>query len=827
MRFLCWLALRELWARRWRTLLALSALALSVGLVVATGSLGALMQISVATPAPLLGRSADLWISSAYDVDYDLPGELAARVKAVPGVGMVQPVLRRPVRVKTPPASAGMGPRADNLTMLGVDVASYFEFHNLMLAAGRLPTADKPGLVALAPWSFVRELGLGMPVTVTTPSGEAALHLSGLLEVESLAAAQQGLVLYAPLETVAGLWGLKDTVTTLEVRLAPGASPRQVRAELEQILGPAYAVSRASRSGRGAQLWQCLVLGALLFVDALTMTGSALLVYAVFASAARARRRQIGLLRAAGALQSQVLALLLLEAVLLGLAGSILGLALGLLFSRLGAGLVLEGGSAWALPSQPASLPLPVGSVLLAVALGLLGSLAGALGPAVGAARQPPIMALLATPHEPPRHMGDGWLGRSLTLLARSRLGQAFPVEVRLAVANLLREQRRAALVVATLGLILAMALGSVGVLSLLNSELSAGLGRLTGGDYLVLPGLTTISLRELAGQDTSDVPPLTPGLLAALEDLGSQVWLMGGTTADVQALQVFPGQPTLLLDVEGYAQMGGFRFEAGDWPGALEAFRQGPAVLLTPVVARRLGVSLGDAVRLHTLLGPVDFRVAGIGDSEFTTCVLDLADGAALLGSSEVNAVMVQVRPGRDADAVWRALLDAVQTHGGTLLPLSQASAQLSAVFRRVQQSISLLIGMSGLVAMLGVVNAMLSSVAERRREIGLLRAVGATRPQVTLLMLAEMAVLGAVAALIGTALGWGVTIAFLGTARIQLGLGEEVSSSLAAWLPLVASSLAALALWPLLTMLGGLAPALHASRLPVIKALYEIPPG
>ena len=811
MRFLCWLALRELWVRRWRTLLALSALASSVGLVVATGSLGALMQASVATPTPLLGRPADLWISSAYDVDYDLPAGLASEVRSVPGVGAVQPVLRRPARVQTPPVSPDTAPRADSLTMLGVERA-YFEFHELALAAGGLPSAARPGVVALAPWSFVRELGLGMPVTVTSPSGEAALPLVGLLEVESLAAAQQGLVLYAPLETIADLWDLRDVVTTLEVRLAPGASLRQAQSALELALGPAYAVSVATRSGQGSQLWQRLVLGALVFVDALTMMASVILVYAVFASTARARRRQIGLLRAAGALQSQVLVHLLLEAILLGLVGSLLGLAAGLCFAKVGAGLVLEGSDGSARPA------LPAGAILMALALGLLGSLAGALGPAVRAARHPPVTALLATPSRSPR---------SPAYPERFRLGWGLPSGVHLAAVNLLRERKRAALTVVALGLILAMALGSAGVLSLLGNELAAGLGRLAGGDYLVLPALTTLSLRELAGQDTSDVPPLAPGLLAALEDLGSQVWLMGGTTADVQALRVFPGQPTLLLDIEGYAQMGGFRFEAGDWPEALAAFRQGPAALLAPVVARRLGVGLGDAVRLDTLQGPVDFRVAGIGDSEFTTCVLDLADGMDLLGSNEVNAVMVQVRPGADAEAVRRALLDAVQTHGGTLQPLSQASAQIGAVFRQMQRSASLLIGVTGLVAMLGVVNAMWSSVAGRRREIGLLRAVGATRPQVARLVLAEMAVLGMAAALVGIVLGWGVTLAFLGLARSQLGLGREASSALAAWFPLLAASLIGLALWPLLSMLGGLAPALHASRLPVIKALYENPPG
>jgi putative ABC transport system permease protein len=814
MHWLVWFALRQLWARRGRSLLSLSALALAVGLVVATGGLGVQMQAGLATPFPLLDGLADgsaelaeiLWVSSAYDVDYDLPADLAARVEAVPGVAAVQPILRRPIRVQTP-ASDGGGPRSDSLTLLGVDPASYFEFHGWSLAAGSFPTAEKPGLVALAPWAFVRDLGLGQAVTVTTPSGDQGLPIAGLLEVESLASVQQGLVLYAPLEIVAAKFDLSGTITALEVELAPDASARRVRAALEGTLGPAYAISAASQPGRSVQLWQHLVLGALIVVDALTLAGGAILVYAVFASAARERYRQTGLLRAVGAQRWQVLAVLVLEAVLLGLAGSALGLALGFLFARAGAALVLEGAGA------PGAVSIPGHLLLLGVVLGLLASLAGAIGPAWRAARMPPLAAWSALPALVPAAAQRRPVSRLLPG-ASSHLAQTFP-EVRLAAANLARERRRAALIAAALALVLAMALGNVGVLSLVEQDLSAALGRLVGGDYLVLPGLSSLSLRELAGQDTSDMPPLSAGLLAALEELGDQVWLMRGTTASIEDLQVFPGQPTLLLDVEGYARMGGFRFEEGNWPQALEAFRQGPAVLLAPVVARRLGAHLGDPVRLDTLQGPLEFRVAGIGQAEFPTCVLDLAGSAAPFGANEANGVMVQVRPGAGAGAVRQALLEAVQAHGGTLLPLSQASAQLAGILHQTRRSIGLLIGIVGLVAMLGVVNAVLSSLAGRRREFGLLRTVGATRRQVARLILIEMAVLGSIAALIGTALGWGITLLFLGIARAYLDLPGEAVASLSAWTPLIASSLAGLVLWPLLALLGGLGPALNTTRL------------
>jgi putative ABC transport system permease protein len=805
------LAYRELGARRGRSLLALMAVTMSVGLIVTTSSISGLMQASVATPAPLLGRPADLWVSSAYDVDYDLPANLPARVERLPGVAAVQPVVRRPVRVLTPPSAVGAASRTDTLTLLGIEPDRYLAFHDLTLAAGSLPSVGAPGLVALAPWAFVRGLSLGQPVTLTLPAGDVALPIVGLVEVKSLAAAQQGLVIYAPRETIASLFGIGDAITLIEIGTQPGTSLHRIQAELQGALGPAYAVSVTSASGQSIELWQQMVLGALAFADGLTLAGAAGLIYAIWASSARSRRRQIGLLRAAGAGQGQVLSLLIAEAAIVGLAGSGLGLLLGAILSRIGARLVLAGSTTIPPP------PLHAGSLVLAAALGLGASLTGALLPSIRAARQPPLAALQPVFWQPASDTGRLWLRQLL-----APLGRLSPI-ARLAAANLGRERGQALLIAGTLALLLSMSLADVGVLSLLGTELSAGFSRLSGGDFVVLPTLSSISLRELAGQDTSDAPPLSPQMLQALERLGDQVWLMGGTTANVEQLQILPGQPTLLLSIEGYTHMGGYRFEEGNWAYALDRFRRGPAVLLAPVVARRLNVGLGEAVSLDTLHGPVDFVVAGIGDSEFTTCILSLSDGATYLGANEVNAVEIKLRPGADRATVRQALLDAVQTSGGTLLSLEQVTAQLRAVLNQIRSAIGLLIAITGLVAGFGVVNAMLSAVAERRGELGLVRAVGASRQQVGWLVLAEMAMLGGIAALVGTVVGWVLTAIFLHLGRTYLGLSSGGVTTAAAWLPLGIASVAGLALWPLLAVLSGLGAAWQAARLPVIEALRE----
>jgi putative ABC transport system permease protein len=218
-----------------------------------------------------------------------------------------------------------------------------------------------------------------------------------------------------------------------------------------------------------------------------------------------------------------------------------------------------------------------------------------------------------------------------------------------------------------------------------------------------------------------------------------------------------------------------------------------------------------------------VRFAVAGIGYSEFTTCILDLSDGAMYLGVNEANAVMVQVRPDADASRVRPALVEAVQEHGGTLLPMSQVSAQLGQIFGQARLGASLLIGASGLVALLGIANAMLSSTFERRREIGLLRAIGATPQQVTGMIVTEGAILGVAAALLGVVFGGASTLLFAAVARPLLGLSGAGLGGWAVWRPLLAAMAVGIVAWPLLAMVGAALPAVAVARLPVIQALSE----
>jgi putative ABC transport system permease protein len=127
-------------------------------------------------------------------------------------------------------------------------------------------------------------------------------------------------------------------------------------------------------------------------------------------------------------------------------------------------------------------------------------------------------------------------------------------------------------------------------------------------------------------------------------------------------------------------------------------------------------------------------------------------------------------------------------------------------------------LLGMVAVVTALGVLTALLISVIQRRRELGLLRAVGANKWQVLRTVLAEAVLMGAIGTFIGIILGvpiqWYV---------VQITLFEEGGFAFPVVLPWKeAGVIAALAL--IVATLAGLVPAIHAGRLRISEAIaYE----
>jgi putative ABC transport system permease protein len=216
-----------------------------------------------------------------------------------------------------------------------------------------------------------------------------------------------------------------------------------------------------------------------------------------------------------------------------------------------------------------------------------------------------------------------------------------------------------------------------------------------------------------------------------------------------------------------------------------------------------------------------VDLLVIGIGRDyswSMGTIFVDRAKYAELFGDRLVDAYHVFFKPEADFDATYEAVRKYSEREGLLVQNRESVYLYLAGILDRVFQIAYLQQIIVAVVATLGVVMALLISVLQRRRELGLLRAVGATQPQILKSVVAEATLMGILGTVLGLLMGLPMEWYLL-----RVVLQEEtgfVFDLLIPWKQ--AAGIAGIAV--LTSTLAGLIPALHAARLRIPDAIaYE----
>ncbi|HPD06894.1 MAG TPA: ABC transporter permease [Candidatus Bipolaricaulis sp.] len=193
----------------------------------------------------------------------------------------------------------------------------------------------------------------------------------------------------------------------------------------------------------------------------------------------------------------------------------------------------------------------------------------------------------------------------------------------------------------------------------------------------------------------------------------------------------------------------------------------------------------------------------------------MDLLWGPA----NDVLTTLVRTEPGRDVDEVAARVQVELRARGSevTAVTYSDISSAIGTVTSTVSAFLAGIAGISLLVGGVGVMNTMYTSVLERTKEIGIMKAVGAKNSHILSIFLIESGLMGLVGGIVGTLLGLGVSsLASAVIGRIfDVRVAVVVSPSL-----IVATLAGAFALGAV----AGLWPAWRAAKLPVVDALrYE----
>jgi putative ABC transport system permease protein len=372
----------------------------------------------------------------------------------------------------------------------------------------------------------------------------------------------------------------------------------------------------------------------------------------------------------------------------------------------------------------------------------------------------------------------------------------------------------------------LGIAIGTAAIVAVLGLSSSSQAGLLAEIDRLGTNVLTVETGRSLTGDEVR-MPRAAPARIGHLRDVERVAHTALLKDRGVYRSRLIPATDTGGLQVRATSldllPVLAVRVARGAWLNPATA--REPVVVLGAVAARRLGI---DRVfpGLRVWLGDRWFAVAGIlGASPLEPDV----DVSALIGYpaaqrylGHVTLVGGRVRPGPPSAVYVRADTDHVAAVQSVLartadpespdeVAVSQPSDALTARAAAAGAFDSLFLGL-GVVALVvgavGVANTMVVSVLERRSEIGLRRALGATKGQIRTQFLGEAVLLGAFGGVVGVLAGGLATVVYAGAK------GWAVVVPVEAWAGGLGSAV-------LIGAVAGLLPAVRASKLPPTVAL------
>ncbi|TDD66550.1 ABC transporter permease [Actinomadura darangshiensis] len=503
------------------------------------------------------------------------------------------------------------------------------------------------------------------------------------------------------------------------------------------------------------------VMFPLLFLAAAGVT-----VYVVLTRRVARDRVVIGTLRASGFRRRTVVAHYLMTGVAVGLAGSVLGVAAGLLL----AGTVTRVyGDAIGLPETIVSVR--ASTVVAGLAFGLVAGALAALAPAVSAARVPPAEAMRGNV---PSAGGGGLVARlQRSLPAAERL----PAGVWLVLRGPTRQFRRTLYTMAGVVLALVLILVSWGMLDSSQATVSRQFDQIQRQDAELTLG------RPLDGAALGALSA-TKGVRAAEPSAHVPVTITAGDK----------GYSTTVVGLPAGTRMHRFLTPGGGERGLP---RQG--ALIGAALRGRLGVTEGDRIGLRLGDGrTVTTTVAGFVDEPLGTyAYATLGQVAAWAPAAKPDTVLVTFDAGADRAAVERAL---------SARPGVVAYADSQALKKTMDEYMNLfyvfvavMLAFGGLLAFTVLFATLSVNLAERGTELATLRAAGVGRRRLARLVTAENLLVVAAGAVPGLVIGRLATGAFLGAFSSDLmAFHTEIRPATFGWSALAVIAVAYLAQRP-----------------------------
>lgn len=840
--------------------LTVTALACGVALVCAIDLVNrAVLRACVEVLDTMAGRAALQVTTGGSGAFAEVIAEAVARV---PGVEVAVPVVA---------ASAFTTDHSGELlTVHGVDVADerairVYEAHDDTGVAIDDPLAllNQPdSIIVTRAFAARRGLAMGSTLALATPTGRREFTVRGLLEPRGIARVYGGNLLLMDLVAAQRAFLKDGFVNRLDLVVSRDARVAEVAAAVQRQLPAGLKVE--SPAQRQADL-HAVMRSLHLLLQGMALVGlvaAFLIAFNRLSTMFDARLWQLAVLRAVGLRPRVVWTELLKESALLGAAGVLLGIPLGLALGRLTLPIIATTTALnYKIVAPEAELTIEPYSILLATAMGMLAALLAAGVPAWRAAHGS-LAGLI-------RSRGTEVTGSDTAGLTRTRWAVRAAVAAGIGAALLAQRYTQDAIwgLVATALIAVATALVARPLLRVLDSPMLLAIA--TG-----ISPLTRYGIRGI--RRNSRRSALTVAMLGV--GLGTVLWLgMLGHSFRASVLRVMPGvlrgdlavssihiasgfveAPVADLLVDELRRLPGIAAVAGEqavdwqhaggpialnafdppyfadpafgtWPligardaDALERVARGEGVIVSTNFVMHLGAGVGDTLTLATPSGPLSVPITAVTADFLSprgTVEMSRDLYKRYWKDDQVMRALVRAAPGTDITQLRADIAAALgERYSLRILDARELLEYFETQVRRAFVPLDILAAMALLVILLGMADTLAAVVIERTRELGVLRAVGVPRGALRRLILMEGLLLG----MLGLVLAIGAGIA-LGTLWV-----DATFPYLLGWVLELEFPMHRLLLVVMLTLLvclmAALVPARRAAQLQPAAALrYE----
>lgn len=848
------LSVRSLRARPLRSLLTAGAIVLGVGMMFGVLLLVGTIHSTFNQLFDSIYGKTDVVVSGQQSAG-SLPAKTVQRVREVPGVEAASGSIGSIFRAVDSHGKAGRTQSAQ-VFVAGVDL-SQPEMSSAEDVAGAKPVEGTNAIRLDKDWAAEHHLSVGSSLRVSTPTGVRTLRVSGLYRFPG------GLNLggYGTAEMALGdarrIMDKPQAWDEISVQATAGVSAEALRRRISAALGRGVEVATPATKSKENQEQLASLDVVLYFFSGIALFVGSFLILNSFNMTVLQRMREIGTLRALGAGPRRVVRTILTEGVLLALVGSVFGLALGAGL----ASLLLRAMKGFGMPVS--SLHYSLGAGIEAVVAGLLATLLGAAWPAMKAGRVAPVRALIGSGDQG-RAMGARraivglilflpsmaaggflWFGTRSTdplvgvgatastmlmfvgmvllapfvilplvrLMARP-LQRVMPAEGRLAADAARTSPGRTAATAATLLISLSVVVVNATIASSFVGSVEREIDKAFSRDLTVQP----IGYQE-SGPPQSGLSTRLRTEIAALPETGVV------TSRRSLFVQHMPGggsQGVLVgYDPYQYRRVDKVEYTGAPLQDVLRGLARG-GVVPAKSYAKQRNLRVGGHLRLEGPSGVRSAPIVGIADTLEAggdAIQMSLSTIAAVYGVHTDSQLIVKASSPAARAALTRRVEALLEKEYPGLEALSQAEFKKHTTDLINQQFsfFNAIVGIAVLVGVLGIINTLSMSVLERTREIGVLRALGASRWRIRRTMGNESLLISLAGTLAGIVAGLAIAVVWI------LGMRATTFPEMSMTLPLsLLGTIAALGV--VVGVIAAILPARRAARLQPLAALrYE----